>query len=66
MPRGEGVNTVSRHYIGAGIFLILLMYVIPYAILQKVKDASLFTYWTILSLIWIIVSIIYLYKWVRE
>jgi hypothetical protein len=57
---------VSRYYVGAGIFVISLMYVIPYAILQKVKDTSLFTYWTILSLIWIIVSIIYLYKWVRE
>jgi hypothetical protein len=66
MPRCEGANMVSRHYVGAGIFVILLMYVIPYAILQKVKDASLFTYWTILSLIWIIVSIIYLYRWVKE
>jgi uncharacterized membrane protein len=56
----------SRYYVGAGILVILLMYITPYAILQKVKDASLFTYWTILSLIWIIVSIIYLYRRVKE
>jgi hypothetical protein len=56
----------SRYYVGAGILVILLMYITPYAILQKVKDASLFTYWTTLSLIWIIVSIIYLYRWVKE
>jgi len=55
-----------RHYIVAGILVILLMYVIPYAFLQRVKDVSLFTYWAVLSLTWIIVSIIYLYRWVRE
>ncbi|QOR94221.1 hypothetical protein IMZ38_06260 [Thermosphaera chiliense] len=55
-----------RHYIVAGILVILLMYVVPYAFLQGVKDVSLFTYWAVLSLTWIIVSVIYLYRWVRE
>ncbi|GEM_PF-1303451 len=55
-----------RQYIVAGVFVIVLMYVIPYVFLNKARDASLFTYWMVLSLIWIIISIIYLYRGVKE
>ncbi len=55
-----------RQYIVAGVFVIVLMYVIPYVFFNKARDASLFTYWMVLSLIWIIISIIYLYRGVKE
>ncbi|MEM0377784.1 MAG: hypothetical protein QXU53_00390 [Thermosphaera sp.] len=49
-----------------GILVLILMYLVPYIMYHDVKDFTLLMYWTSLSLIWIVVSSIYLHAEVRE
>ncbi|MEM0506155.1 MAG: hypothetical protein QXF49_06440 [Thermosphaera sp.] len=55
-----------RLYIVLGILVLILMYLVPYIMYHDVKDFTLLMYWTSLSLIWIVVSSIYLHAEVRE
>lgn len=49
-------------YAVLGIIMLLLHYIIPYTILKDARGLELYTFWSILVLIWIIVTILFIEK----
>jgi len=53
-------------YIVWGIAVLLFSYMVPYVILAKVSDVSLYIFWLALTLIHFIVSYLYLKRGVEN
>jgi len=52
----------ERTFIYLSTIIILLYYLIPYFVLKNVSNSSAPFFWLSLSVLWIIASLIYLWK----
>ncbi|MEM0453160.1 MAG: hypothetical protein QXO98_00675 [Sulfolobales archaeon] len=53
-----------RIYVILFIVLMLVFYLVPYTLYVSAKGFTLFAYWALLTLMWIIMTLLYLRRWV--
>lgn len=53
----------TRIYVIMFLVMIVLFYAVPYTALRYVKGLTLITYWSLLTLAWIITTILYIRRW---
>ena len=51
----------SRYLVYAVLALVILLihYAIPYTILRNVTGFTLYAFWTLLSLVWVVVTLVF-------
>lgn len=49
-----------RGYLALAVVVLVLHYLVPYTVLHEPRGLALATYWTLLSLIWVVVTLYYM------
>lgn len=49
-------------YILASVLVLVAFVAVPYAVLKNSEGLGLFAFWTALTLLWVVVSLIYLWR----
>ena len=59
----NGFMKCLKYFVVSSLAMILVHYLIPYTVLHHVRDFSLFMYWALLVLAWIVITSIIIEKW---
>ncbi len=60
---GKGFMKHLKYFVISSLAMVLVHYLIPYTVLHHVRDFSLFMYWALLVLVWIVITSIIIEKW---
>jgi len=55
--------TQTRIYAIVFVVVLILFYTVPYTTLRDAKGLTLITYWSLLTLVWIITTLLYIRRW---
>ncbi|MCS7108734.1 MAG: hypothetical protein NZ911_04985 [Sulfolobales archaeon] len=53
----------QKVYVALLVLFTALFYLVPYTLYVGVRGFTLFTYWSLLTLLWIAITLIYLRRW---